>query len=62
MFVKADYQQIIEGVKERNRLYKALIEIESIAENSSSFEDLETYQKHLQIILEKCKKALENVT
>jgi len=62
MLVKADYQQVVGEVKERNRFYKTLVEIKTIAMDSSSFQDLETYKEQLQVILEKCDKALENVT
>lgn len=61
MLVKADYQQMIGEVRERNRFYKTLMEIKTIAMDSSSFQDLETYKEQLQAILEKCDKALENV-
>ncbi len=60
MRVKADYQQVVGEVKERNRFYKTLLEIKTIAADSYSFQDLNTYKEQLQVILKKCEKALVN--
>lgn len=62
MLIKADHQQVIEEVKERNLFYKTLLEIKTIASNSYTPQDAEKYKKRLQEILEKCEKALENIT
>ena len=62
MFVKADYQQVVGEVKERNHFYKTLLEIKTIVVNSYSFQDINTYKEQLQVILGKCEKALKNVT
>ena len=35
MEVTADYKQIVGEVKERNKLYRAIIEIRQLAENSN---------------------------
>jgi hypothetical protein len=50
MNVEIDYKQIVGMVKERNRLFKALLEIQEIAENSSDS----------KLIVAKCKDALKS--
>lgn len=52
MKVETDYAQIIGMVKERNRLFKTLQEIQQIAENSSDSQS--------KIIAAKCKDALKS--
>lgn len=52
MEVKMDYAQIIGMVKERNRLFKALQEIQQIAEDGSDSQS--------KIIAAKCKDALKS--
>lgn len=52
MEVKIDYKQIIGMVKERNRLFKALQEIQQIAENNSDSQS--------KTIAAKCKDALKS--
>lgn len=58
MFIQVDYQQLVGEVKERNHFHKTLLEIKTIASESSSSQDLEKCKKHLQTILEKCEKTL----
>lgn len=59
MNVQADYRQVVGEVKERNRLYRALLEIKEIALSSSSIQDLEESKNKLREIFEKCEKALD---
>ena len=55
MLVKADYKQIVGGVKERNRFFRALQEIQKIAENI----DENNFEEQSELITETCKDALK---
>jgi hypothetical protein len=61
MFVQVDYKQVVGEVKERNRFYKTLLEVKTIATESSSSQDLETCKEQLQAILKKCENSLEGI-
>jgi len=60
MFIQADYQQLVHEVKERNRFYKTLLEIQTIATEASLSQDLDKCKRQLQTILEKCEKTLDD--
>ncbi len=60
MFIQADYQQLVGEVKERNRFYKTLLEIQTIATEPSLSQDFDKCKRQLQTILEKCEKALDD--
>lgn len=55
MLVEADYKQIVGGVKERNRFFRALQEIQKIAENV----DGNNFEAQSKLIAETCKDALK---
>ncbi len=52
MYLQNDHMQIIGMVKERNRLFRALQEIQQITENNSDSQS--------QLITTKCKEALKS--
>ncbi len=56
MLVEMDYKQIVGEVKERNRFFKALQEIQKIAENI----DENNFEAKSKLIAETCKKALKS--
>lgn len=54
MSVKVDYKQILGEVKERNRFFKALKEIQEIAENTNE----NNFEAQSELIGEMCKQTL----
>ena len=55
MLVKIDYKQIVGEIKERNRFFRALQEIQKLAENV----DEENFEAQSELIAETCKDALK---
>lgn len=55
MYVQADYKQIVGEVKERNRFFKALQEIQKLAENI----DENNFQAQSEMIAKTCEDALK---
>ncbi|CAN5225357.1 hypothetical protein BH20ACI1_BH20ACI1_02270 [soil metagenome] len=55
MLVEIDYKQIVGEVKERNRFFRALQEIQKIAENT----DENNYEAQSRLIAERCKDELK---
>lgn len=62
MEVKADYQQIVGQVKERNKLYKAIIEIDELTNNYKAENRIDTsLQELLNKINRVCAIATEGI-
>ncbi len=55
MLVEIDYKQIVGEVKERNRFFKVLQEIQKFAENI----DEKNFEAQSKLIAETCKDALK---
>lgn len=55
MLVEIDYKQIVGEVKERNRFFKALQEIQKLAENLNA----NNHEAQSALIAETCKDALK---
>lgn len=60
MKLEIDAEQVAKEVKERNRLYKALLEIRDIVSSEQNNSDSENRQV-LSEILNKCDKALSGI-
>lgn len=58
MLIQADYQQMVREVKDRNDLYKTLLEIKKIAAEAAKYQDLDSYKDKLRLISEKCENIL----
>ena len=56
MFEEVDYQQVVGEVSERNRFFKALLEIQKIAENING----NNFEAQSDSITEICRQALKN--
>ena len=63
MEVRADYKQIVGEVKERNKFYRAIIEIRGLVEgpNQSTSEDDLFYQEILCKIKDICDLATKGI-
>ena len=57
MEIIADYHQIVKEVKERNRLFRTLTEIQALAEIAHEQKDPNIDRETLTLILGKCKKV-----
>jgi hypothetical protein len=68
MEIKADYQQIVGQVKERNKLYRAIVEIHELVEKAQQTKAQQTkkesdnsYQEKFQKIKIICDNAVEKI-
>lgn len=55
-YSEVDAQQIVEEVKERNRYYRAILEIQAIIKNDSGLQN----DEKLTVILRECEKAIKS--
>jgi hypothetical protein len=54
-YSEVDAQQIVEEVKERNRYYRAILEVQAIIKNDSELQN----DEKLAVILKKCENAIQ---
>ncbi len=59
MYIETDHQALVKEVKERNRLFLALIRVREIALNSCAEDIPEEYKRQFKLILQNCDDALK---